>query len=73
MTDLIPVENIKEKIFVIRGLKVLLDRDLAELYGVETKAFKQAVRRNIKWFRGVFGARKELLQEDDQPKRKIGF
>ena len=50
MTDLIPVENIREKIFMIRGLKVMLDRDLAELYGVETRVLKQAVRRNIKRF-----------------------
>ena len=50
MTNLIPVENIREKIFMIRGFKVMLDRDLAKLYGVETKVFKQAVRRNIKRF-----------------------
>ena len=50
MTDLIPVENITRKIFMVRGFKVMLDRDLAELYGVRTKALKQAVRRNIKRF-----------------------
>ena len=50
MTALLPVENIKEKIFMIRGFKVMLDRDLAELYGVETRVLKQAVRRNIKRF-----------------------
>ena len=38
---------IKEKIFTIRGYKVMLDFDLAELYGVETRVLKQAVRRNI--------------------------
>ncbi len=37
MADLIPVENITSKIFMVRGQKVMLDRDLAELYGVETK------------------------------------
>jgi hypothetical protein len=46
----IPVERIEKSIFLIRGLKVILDRDLAELYGVRTKALKQAVRRNAKRF-----------------------
>jgi ORF6N domain len=40
-------EVIMNKIYVIRGQKIMLDRDLAELYGVETKVLKQAVRRNI--------------------------
>jgi hypothetical protein len=47
---LVPVELIERKILLIRGLKVMLDRDLAELYGVETRALNQAVRRNIKRF-----------------------
>ena len=38
------------KIYVIRNQKVMLDRDLAELYGVETKVLKQAVKRNIDRF-----------------------
>jgi len=50
MTDLIPVESIISKIIFLRGEKALLDRDLAELYGVETKQLKRAVRRNIKRF-----------------------
>jgi phage regulator Rha-like protein len=50
MTELIPVENIREKIFMIRGFKVMLDRDLAKLYGVETAQLKRAVRRNIDRF-----------------------
>ncbi|MBT3294756.1 MAG: ORF6N domain-containing protein [Verrucomicrobia bacterium] len=41
-----PVQQIERSIYLIRGQKVMLDRDLAELYGVETKALKQAVRRN---------------------------
>ena len=48
--DLITIENITSKIYLIRGEKVLLDRDLAQLYRVETKALKQAVRRNINRF-----------------------
>jgi len=43
-------EAIISKIFLVRGNKVMLDRDLAELYGVETKVLKQAVRRNKKRF-----------------------
>ena len=50
MTSLVPVEVITNKIYLIRGKKVMLDRDLAELYGIETKVLKQAVRRNIKRF-----------------------
>lgn len=41
---------IQEKIYEIRGQKVMLDRDLAELYGVETKVLNQAVKRNIRRF-----------------------
>jgi len=52
--EIIPIiiaeEAVISKIYVIRGQKVMLDRDLAELYGVETKALKQAVRRNIDRF-----------------------
>ena len=43
-------EVIMGKIFIIRGHKVMLDKDLAELYRVETKTFNQAVRRNLKRF-----------------------
>ena len=46
----IPYEVIMSKIYLIRGRKVMLDRDLAELYGVETKQLKRAVRRNIERF-----------------------
>ena len=48
--DLIPQEIIESKIFLIRGRKVMLDRDLAVLYGVETKALNQAVKRNSQRF-----------------------
>jgi len=50
MQELIPIEIIENKIFLIRGLKVMLDRDLAQLYGVETKALNRAVKRNIERF-----------------------
>jgi hypothetical protein len=47
---LVPAEIIVRKILFLRGDKVLLDRDLAELYGVETRVLKQAVRRNKRRF-----------------------
>lgn len=46
----VPDEVVMNKIYLIRGQKVMLDRDLAELYGVETRALKQAVRRNDERF-----------------------
>jgi len=47
MTD---IEVIKHKIFEIRGVRVMLDFDLSTLYGIETRALKQAVKRNINRF-----------------------
>jgi hypothetical protein len=46
----VPMEVIEEKIFLIRSDKVMLDADLAKLYGVETKVLLQAVKRNIDRF-----------------------
>jgi phage regulator Rha-like protein len=46
--------KIASKIMVIRDVQVLLDRDIAEMYGVETKVFNQAVKRNIKRFPDAF-------------------
>lgn len=46
----IPDELVMNKIYVIRSQKVMQDRDLAELYGVETKVLKQAVKRNLNRF-----------------------
>lgn len=46
------VQVIQNKIYEIRGHRVMLDFDLAELYQVETRALKQAVRRNIERFEG---------------------
>ncbi|MBI5552611.1 MAG: ORF6N domain-containing protein [Desulfobacterales bacterium] len=54
MNQLIELDEITRRIFSIRGVKVMLDRDLAELYGVETKVLKQAVRRNIRRFPADF-------------------
>ncbi len=52
--SLIPLENIVSKILVLRNQKVILDRDLAELYNVETRVLKQAVRRNLNRFPSDF-------------------
>ncbi|MDR0620137.1 MAG: ORF6N domain-containing protein, partial [Bacteroidales bacterium] len=46
------LQVIQNKIYEIRGRKVMLDRDLAEIYGIETKRLKEAVRRNIERFEG---------------------
>ncbi len=53
-TVLIPDERIIDKIYLIREQKVMLDRDLAELYGVETKVLKQQVKRNLDRFPSDF-------------------
>ena len=45
-----PETTILERIHLLRGQKVMLDQDLAALYGIETKAFNQAVKRNIERF-----------------------
>ena len=54
MDSLVPVELIEKKIYLIRGHKVMLDSDLAELYGVATKVLLQAVKRNLKRFPSDF-------------------
>jgi phage regulator Rha-like protein len=48
--EIVPHERIEKRIFEIRGKKVMLDADLAELYEVETRALNQAVTRNIERF-----------------------
>jgi hypothetical protein len=47
MANIVPIEVITEKIFEIRRQKVMIDADLARLYGVATKVLNQAVKRNI--------------------------
>ena len=51
---LVPVETIEQKILLIRGQKVMLDRDLAKLYGVPTKSLNLAVKRNLDRFPSDF-------------------
>ncbi|MHB8173924.1 MAG: ORF6N domain-containing protein [Nitrospirota bacterium] len=50
MSDLVSLELIEGKIYLVRGLKVMLDSDLAELYAVETSNLNKAVKRNIDRF-----------------------
>lgn len=52
--SIIPLNNIRALIHTIRGEQVMLDSDLAEIYGVETKVFNQAVKRNIERFPETF-------------------
>jgi len=54
MSDLVPIETVLDKIIYLRNEKVLLDRDLAILYGVPTKVLNQAVSRNMKRFPSDF-------------------
>jgi ORF6N domain len=50
LQTLVIEQKILNKIFILRGEKVMLDKDLAEMYGVETKVFNQAVKRNVERF-----------------------
>ncbi len=54
MPNLIPVEIIEQRIFLIRGEKVMLDRHLAELYAVDTRTLNQSVKRNTDRFPANF-------------------
>lgn len=67
MTDIITIEQIENKIFSFRNQQVMLDRDLAELYQVETKVLKRAVRRNIDRFPEDFMF--ELTSEENESLR----
>ena len=48
--QIIPIENIQSRIFTIRGVQIMIDRDLADIYQVGTKVLNQAVKRNIERF-----------------------
>jgi len=54
MKEVASVEKIESRIFQMRGKKIMFDKDLAELYGVETRILIQSVKRNIKRFPGDF-------------------
>jgi hypothetical protein len=65
MKQIIAAEMIEKRIFIIRGLKVVLDTDLAVLYGVRVKVLNQAVKRNPGRFPADFAFRL-TIQERDQ-------
>src|SRR5215472_16314547 len=54
MSQLVPLDQITRRIFLLRGQKVMLSSDLAELYGVEPRALLQAVKRNLDRFPSDF-------------------
>jgi hypothetical protein len=63
-TSIIPVDAIAKRITFIRGQRVMIDADLAELYGVSTKVFNQAVKRNKERFDDDFMF--QLTQEESE-------
>jgi len=65
--SIVPVERIERHILLIRGHKVMLDSDLAELYGVEVKVLNQSVKRNIDRFPEDFMF--QLTAEEDESLR----
>jgi phage regulator Rha-like protein len=76
MKELIPIEIIEKKILLIRGHKVMLSMHLAELYGVETRALNQAIKRNSDRFPEDFMFRlnaaesKQLVSQNVIPHKK---
>ena len=66
MDELSTTNIIEDRIFTIRGQKVMIDRDLADLYGVETKKLNQAVKRNIERFPMDF-----MFQLTDDEQREL--
>ena len=61
----IPQEVVEQKIYLIRGQRVMIDKDLAFLYGVSTKALNQAVKRNIRRFPDDFMFRLGRSEKDE--------
>ncbi len=66
MNEIIKTENIRNRIITIRGLQVMIDRDLAEFYGVSTKRLNEQVRRNINRFPKTF-----RFQLDENEKNEV--
>jgi len=65
MRELIQPEGIERRIFIIRGQKVMIDRDLAELYGVETKYLNRQVKRNTDRFPEEFMFQLTVEEKDE--------
>ena len=64
MANPVPVAHITQSILILRGQRVLLDSDLAAIYGVTTKALNQAVKRNVARFLDDFVFRMKLSELD---------
>lgn len=64
MNDVVLQKTVEQKIFILRGSKVMLDRDLAYLYGVTARALRQQVKRNRKRFPGDFMFRLTAKEAD---------
>ena len=79
MHELTVTETIENRIFTIRGLKVMIDKDLAELYGVKTYRLNEAVKRNITRFPADFMFKlnndelKELIANCDRFKKPLNI
>ena len=75
MNEIVPIEIIENRILIIRGQKIMLDRDLAQLYEVDTKRLNEAVKRNIERFPDGFMFKlndnelKELVANCDRLKK----
>ncbi len=65
MNTIVPSESIKDNIFTFRGVQIIIDRDLARLYCVKTKALNQAVKRNIERFPNDFMFQLTELEKDE--------
>ena len=72
MTMSLTVNKIENKIFQIRGRRVMIDEDLAMLYGVESKQLKRQVRRNIERFPGDFMFELTRKEYKDFLRRQFG-
>jgi len=68
MSNLIPVEFIEKRIFYLRNAKVMIDRHLAEMYGVDTRILNQAVKRNSKRFPHSFPGNKTTSYRGEKAK-----
>jgi hypothetical protein len=83
MDSLVPLETIENRIYFIRGQKVMLDSDLARLYGVKTFVLNQAVKRNLERFPDdfMFSLSKQeimrisqiVISSDDRPSSSLKF
>jgi len=63
--ELIPQDIVEQRIFLIRGQKVMIDRDIAALYGIETKHLNRQVKRNIQRFPKEFMFRLTKKEKDE--------